>query len=72
MIENLVRQIVDAYQKDLSSASLTLSYLPSGNWYMSIVRYRQKFGGVKEVVVSVQHADFQLCLQQLINSWSGS
>jgi hypothetical protein len=67
MIENLVRQIEDAYQNDPSSPSLCITYLPCGNWYMSIVRYRQKFARGKELVVSASHADFETCLKQLIH-----
>ena len=50
----LVRAIVELWKGDPSAPSITLSFLPDhGEWYASIVRYREKYGMAKQVMVNV-------------------
>lgn len=70
-MKDFVKQIVEAYKSDPSAASLVISFLPTGNYYGSIIRYKKAFGGDKEVVAKFQHPLFESMLAGLYNAWTG-
>jgi len=61
--------LTEAYGKDPSAPSLIMSYLPNKRWYCSVVRYRNAFGGQKQVVVNRQHAELPMALRELATAW---
>lgn len=60
------------YRSDASSPSLVLSYLWNDRkWYASIVRYKEKWGKGKEVVMNVTSSYLLVVLARLTIGWLG-
>lgn len=52
LLESVGRRLAFLYTEDPSAPSVTVSLLPSGEWYVSLLRYAEKFGKDKYVVHS--------------------
>ena len=67
LIKKLTRAVSYRFKDDGSAAGVTLSFLPTGKFYGSIVRYKSPFGKNKEVAFKVTHADLSEVLKSLAN-----
>jgi len=67
-----IGSVCNYYKKDPTYPSLILSYLYSEEcWYLSIVRYREKFAKGKEVVMSVKDTFLSKAIIRLSIGWLG-
>ena len=67
----LVSAVAAEYADDPSQASVTVSKLKTGEHYISVVRYTQKYGDGKKVVVSSRNKDFGAAVREVSATWLG-
>jgi hypothetical protein len=69
-LEKLTKAAVSYFELDPSKPSIATSWLgEEKGWYMSVVRYHQRFGEGKEVFVKAMHKEYAVCLQQLAEAF---
>ena len=69
MLETLVQAVVTAYPNDASTPGVLVSLLTSGDWYVAVLRYREKFGGGKYNVCSAKAKGAGDAIEQLAKDW---
>ena len=64
-LEQLTKAAVEQYQSDPSAASVVVSYLMEKEvWYVSVCRYKARYGEQKVVVCNAQDADLSVAIHQ--------
>ena len=59
------RAVCHLYAEDPTRPSVVVSFLPNKRFYISIVRYKQRFAKEKSVVYKVEHEDFEEAVKQI-------
>lgn len=68
-LDLLARAVANEYAGDPCSAGVTISLLPGGDYYASVLRYRERFGEGKFVVCSAREASLEDAVCSLGKQW---
>jgi len=68
-IETLGRAITERFKSDPSAPGINLSYLPNGQWYGSILRYTERLGQGKVVLLKCKRATLEEVITELEYAW---
>jgi hypothetical protein len=67
--ETFLKALKEVYPSDPTSPGLVISILSDGQYYLSIRRYTEKFGGGQYVVMARKSPDLVEAYDLLLDSW---
>lgn len=72
-LAELIQLVVGTFPEDPSAPSVVFSYIKAKeSWYISIVRYKEKFGKDKYVVSSFMNGDLDFTVSHMLKSFKES